>query len=201
MRSLRLATVLLAGVAALTGCFGPAVKLESTLPPGAPPRPGYVGAQTAALTLDDLEPTMTALREALKARAPALNPALKAALHELPEHALALTLAAETSFEPGSAQLRVAVFDDYAGLADQLAARGSVVAHVMVFEPSTAGAPAGPDGLAARRAATLLGFFQQRGVPGTRLRGEGRARAEPGVEIVLKPVIDGREAEAWTPPA
>ena len=59
-----------------------------------------------------------------------------------------------------------------------------------------------PTSLAARRAATLRAYLEQRGVPATRLRAEGRAAAaDPRVLLVLKPVVAGREPEAWTPPS
>ena len=123
---------------------------------------------------------------------------------------LKLQLGAVESFGPGSAQLEPAALAFYAQLSDILRQRPGTVAHILVHGDVAASGERSTD-LTARRAISLQGYLASRGVPGTRLRAEGRGVAEPltpdgaaasrRIELVLKPIVAGREAEAWAPPS
>ncbi len=68
--------------------------------------------------------------------------------------------------------------------------------------------------LSEARAASVATYLSAQGVPSQRIRQEGRGEREPlirtgdnvneprnrRVDIVIKPVIQGQEQEAWAPP-
>ncbi len=179
----------------LAGCSAP--RLTSTLPVASAPV-SYVGAQAGVIASGAVEAELKALERALddlggwRAKVP-----LKVSRDgEL----LRLRLGEAESFAPGSAELKPAALKLYAGLARVLAERPGTVAHIRVHGDAT---PEPSIGLAARRAASVQAYLAARGVPGTRLRVEGResAPAAAAVEVLLKPIVAGREAEAWVPPA
>lgn len=184
----------------LAGC---AAKLTSSL--SAPGAVSYVGAPVGALTAETLEPALKQLEDELGRRVGARSWAVPVQLSRGGE-VLRLRLGAEESFGADSAQLQVAALAVYAELANILSRRPGIVAHIVVHGDQPAVDPA--TDLSARRAAALQNYLLLRGMPGTRLRAEGRGATEPlapdtpgtRVEIVLRPIVSGREAEAWTPP-
>lgn len=189
----------------LGGCSS--AKLSSSLPASAPVVT-YVGAQAGVLT-----------------SGPALTTAIDGLQRELEQAtggagaipvafsrdggALRLRVGADATFGADSAQLEVGALELYAALAQVLARRPGTVAHILVHG-EVASAELASD-LTARRAASLRAYFAARGVPETRLRAEGRGSAQRltpdgssanrRVEFVLKPIVAGRQAEAWAPPA
>ena len=180
---------------ALAACGVP--RLTSTLPGTAAPV-SYVGAQAGVLAPDAVEPELKALEDALGDLGGWHAPVPLKLSRE--GESLKLRFGEAESFAAGSAELKPAALAAYAGLARVLAARGGTVAHIRVLGDV---APEPSIGLAARRAASVQAYLAARGVPGTRLRAEGRESAPSGaaVEVLLKPIVAGREAEAWAPPA
>jgi outer membrane protein OmpA-like peptidoglycan-associated protein len=179
---------------ALGGC---SAKLTSSLPPPAPPA-SYVGARAGTIPAAALEQQLQELQAALRPLAARRAPVPV----EVSRDADGLTLrfgAAETF--GGTAQLEPAALAVYAELAAILGARPGTVAYIVVR-----GDPALPSsdaavGLPARRAASLQAYLAARGLPGTRLRAEGRADASAEtVEVLIKPILAGREPDAWIPP-
>jgi len=169
-------------------------KLSSSLPAAAAPA-SYVGAQAGVLAAAAVDDELAALEDELDGLAGRRAPVPVRLSRE--GGALKLGLGAGESFAAGGAELRAAALATYAGLARALAARQGTVAHIRVLgeaaaEPSTS--------LAARRAASLEAYLAAHGVPGTRLRAHGAAGAE-AIEILIKPIVAGREAEAWVPPS
>ena len=184
----------------LAGC---AAKLTSSL--AAPATVSYVGAPAGALTPETLEPALRQLEDELGRRVAGRPWPVPVQLSRNGE-VLRLRLGADESFGADSAQLQAAALGVYAELASILSRRPGLVTHVVVHGDTPAVDPA--TDLSARRASALQNYLALRGVPGTRLRAEGRGAAEPlapdvggpRVEIVLRPIVAGREAEAWAPP-
>lgn len=170
-------------------------KLTSSLPAAGLP-PSYVGAKAGVLAPEAVEPALQALEEELDdlggRRAPVpLRVAREPGM-------LRLSLGARESFASGDAELRPAALATYAGVARALARPGTV-AHVRVMDEAAAD-PEPATGLAARRAASVQAYLAARGVPGTRLRAQGLEGAS-AVEVLIRPIVAGREAEAWVPPS
>jgi len=182
-------------------------KLSSSLP-GSAPVVSYVGAQAGVLTPG---PALAAAVDGLQRDLEQATRGTRAVpLEFLREgNVLKLRLGADASFGPDSAELEVAALELYAQLAQVLARRPGTVAHVLVHGEA-ASVELATD-LTARRAASLRAYLAARGVPETRLRAEGRGssqRLTPDaaltnrrIELVLKPIVAGHEAEAWAPPS
>lgn len=198
---------LLAAAALITGCASTA--LTSTL--GAPAAPQIVGAPTPSVPLAQADAELVRLQAELDRRIASRDWGMPLQLSRGSAPWLRLRLGADESFEPGTAQLRAQALGLYAAVGDLLQASPGVVAHVLVH-----GDEVEPDPVAAlttRRAGSILTYLATRSVPVTRLRAEGRGASDPAtfdagagtvnrrVDIVLKPVITGSEADAWLPPA
>lgn len=192
--------------AALAGCGG----LKSTLP-AAPDVVPVAGAATAAVAPSGLDAELTRLQTALERRLMGRDWGVPLQLARGPEALVRVRLGADASFAPGSAQLQPQALRVYAEIGELLRASPGVVAHVLAHGDTPAGSEPWTD-LTARRAASVMAYLVERGVPATRLRAEGRAASDPvtveaqadavnrRVEIVLRPVVLGQEAEAWMPP-
>jgi len=200
MSRLRAGLCLLAAL--LAGC---GAKLSSSLPASAPVV-SYVGAQAGVLAPAAVPVELEALQRDLEqiARDARTVPARLSRAGDV----LTLRLGADESFGPASAQLDAAALEFYATLAEVLRRRPGTVGHILVHGDAASADPT--IGLTARRASSLLEYLVARGVPGTRLRAEGRGAVgsapggpagSQGVELVLKPIVAGREAEAWRPPS
>lgn len=188
--------------ALLAACAG-RPPLTSSLDAAAPKAPSrsYVGEQAVALAATRAEPVAREVLARLEERQSADEWAVPARLQRRPDGSVAVRLDAGQSFEPGSGQLRASALGTYASIASALRDNASVVVHVLVVE--AAPPPAGPaDALSARRADSLLEYFERRGLAATRLRAEGRSGMQHGaIELIVKPVVQGRESEAWLAPA
>lgn len=176
---------------ALGACSGG--KLTSSLPSAAMP-PSYVGVSAGTLAPEAVEPALKALQGQIDGLAGRGAPVPLRVQRDA--GALKLTLGAAESFAAGDAELLPAALATYAGLARALAQPGTVV-HVRVLGEVT---PEPAAGLAARRAASVQAYLAARGVPGTRLRAQG-VEGAGAVELLVKPIVAGREAEAWVPPS
>jgi outer membrane protein OmpA-like peptidoglycan-associated protein len=132
---------------------------------------------------------------------------------QLPGDALKIGIASDVSFDIDSAQLKPNALTTYAKIASVLKSYDKTVIHV-VGHTDTSGSDSHNQSLSERRAAAVNSYMSSQGVPAGRLREEGRGEREPlvrtadgvkearnrRVDIVIKPVIEGREQEAWTPP-
>lgn len=201
MKGLRAAAILALG---LTGC----TSLSSTLTATAPvPR---VGVPAGSVTLAAADGELARLQGELERRVARRDWGVPLQLSRAAEPQLRVRLGADESFEGTTAQLRADVLVLYAEIGTVL--RGApAVTHVLVHGDADEPDPA--IGLSARRAASVLNYLVTLDVPATQLRAEGRGANEPAtieaaggaanrrVEIVIKPIIAGHEAEAWQPPA
>ncbi len=199
------ARLLCALAALLSGCSS--AKLSSSLP-ASTPVVSYVGAQAGALTPG---PALAAAVDGLQRDLEQATRGARAVPVEFSRdgNVLKLRLGADASFGPDSAELEPVALELYAQLAQVLARRPGTVAHILVH--GEAASAELPTDLTARRAASLRAYLAARGVPETRLRAEGRGssqRLTPDaaltnrrVELVLKPIVAGQEAQAWAPPS
>lgn len=131
----------------------------------------------------------------------------------LPDGSLKVGIASDVSFDLGSAALRPDAMDTYGKIANILKTYDKTVIHV-VGHTDTSGTDDFNQGLSERRAAAVGSFLASQGVLGARIRQEGRGERELAVrtgdnvkeprnrrvDIVIKPVVEGNEQAAWTPP-
>jgi len=132
---------------------------------------------------------------------------------KLPGDALKIGIASDVSFDIDSAQIRPDALNTYAKIGNILKTYDKTVIHV-VGHTDTTGSNEHNQSLSERRASSVASYLASNGVPVGRLREEGRGEREPlvrtgdgvkesrnrRVDIIIKPVIEGREQEAWTPP-
>lgn len=198
---------LLAGVAiGLAGCGG----LKSTLPAAAPAA-AVVGVPTPAVAPANLDAELVRLQRELERRLTGRDWGVPVQLSRGAGPYVRVRLGADESFAGAGAQLEARALLLYAEIGEVLKAAPGVVTHVVVHGDAPTSTEPWTD-LTARRAASVRAYLAGRGVPETRLRAEGRAAGEPAtvesgagavnrrVELVLKPVVAGSEAEAWMPP-
>lgn len=132
---------------------------------------------------------------------------------QLSGDALKIGVASDVSFDLDSAELRPNAMTTYAKIANVLKTYDKTVIHV-VGHTDASGSNEHNQSLSQRRASAVAGYMGGQGVPAGRLREEGRGERELAVrtadgvkesrnrrvDIIIKPVIEGREQEAWTPP-
>jgi outer membrane protein OmpA-like peptidoglycan-associated protein len=135
------------------------------------------------------------------------------AITTMSDGSLKVGVASDVSFDVDSATLKPAALNTYAKIANVLKTYDKTVIHVVGHTDSTGSAQHNQQ-LSERRAASVANYLTQQGVPGARLRQEGRGAREPvasndtaagreknrRVDIVIKPVVEGNEQAAWTPP-
>lgn len=131
----------------------------------------------------------------------------------LSDGSLKVGIAADVSFDLGSAQLKPAALDTYGKIAAILKNYDQTVIHV-VGHTDTSGSDEYNMTLSQNRAMSVASYMASQGVPSQRMRTEGRGEREPlvrtgdnvkeprnrRVDIVIKPVVQGNEQQAWTPP-
>lgn len=131
----------------------------------------------------------------------------------LSDGSLKVGISSDVSFDLGSAQLKPEALDTYAKIANVLKTYEKTVIHV-VGHTDTTGSAEFNQNLSENRAASVGAYLTQMGVPGVRIRQEGRGEREllvktadnvkesrnRRVDIVIKPVVEGNESAAWTPP-
>lgn len=132
---------------------------------------------------------------------------------QLPDGSLKIGIASDVSFDIDSAQIRPDALNTYAKIAGILKTYDKTVVHV-VGHTDSSGSEQHNQGLSERRAASVASYMQGQGMPGNRVRQEGRGEREllvrtgdgvknasnRRVDIVIKPVIEGQEQQAWAPP-
>ncbi len=134
-------------------------------------------------------------------------------ISQMADGALKVAVAADVTFDTGSAQLKPAAINALAKLASTLQDYNATVIHV-VGHTDSVGTPEFNQGLSERRAASVSAFLTRQGVPAQRIREEGRGErelllrsgdqvSEPGnrrVDIVIKAIVQGDEQAAYAPP-
>lgn len=132
----------------------------------------------------------------------------------LPNGALKVGMAGDASFDTNSATIRHDAQATYAKIASVLQEYDKTVIHVIGHTDSR-GTISHNQGLSERRAAAVANFIAVRGIADGRIRREGRGELEPvatnataegrarnrRVDIIIQPVVEGRESEAYQAPA
>ena len=134
-------------------------------------------------------------------------------IERLRDDTLKLSLDSEVSFDVDQSVIKPAFRPSLDKLADVLIKYDRTVVHVVGHTDST-GSESHNQMLSERRAQSVANYLEQRGVPYQRLRYEGRGESEPRdtnataagrqlnrrVEVYVKPIIEGREREAFDSP-
>lgn len=127
--------------------------------------------------------------------------------------ALRVGVASDATFDFGKDNLRSEALSTYAKIASVLKDYDKTVVHI-VGHTDSVGTDSYNQGLSERRASAVASYLMQQGLPADRIRQEGRGEREPvasndgdegrrrnrRVDIVIKPVIEGQEQQAWAPP-
>ncbi len=135
-------------------------------------------------------------------------------IERLRDDVLKLSLDSEVSFDVDQSQIKQAFKPSLDKLADVLIKYDRTAVHVVGHTDST-GSDSYNQSLSERRAQSVSSYLEQRGVPYQRLRYEGRGEFEPRdtnataagrqlnrrVEVYVKPIVEGREQEAFQSPA
>lgn len=134
-------------------------------------------------------------------------------IERMKDDTLKLNLSSEVSFDFDSARIKPAFEPTLDKLGNVINKYDRTIVHVVGHTDST-GADAYNLRLSRQRADAVAGYLLSRGVDGSRVRTEGRGESEPResnateagrqlnrrVEIYLKPVVEGQEAEAYERP-
>lgn len=134
-------------------------------------------------------------------------------IQQLQDESLKIDIANEVSFDVGSAAIKPAFESTLNKVADVLQRYPKTVVHVIGHTDST-GSESFNQQLSERRAQSVVDYFAARGVMGERLKPTGRGEFEPRasndtesgrqlnrrVEIIVKPIVEGQESEAYQTP-
>ena len=187
------------------GCAGPAPQAPqpATPPPAAPAVPASIGTAVVAgaIPADRVAAVLDALQADLAGRLKPDAGRGVIVVSRRADGAPRVTIDVAQSFEAGSAQMRAETLLRIAECATA-AQTAAVVVHVIGSgEPA---ATADGESLAERRAASVAAYLQERGLPASRVRAEGRVTRDRDavrrLELVFEPIVEGREVRAWMPP-
>jgi len=134
-------------------------------------------------------------------------------IERMRDDTLKLTVDSEVSFDFDSARVKPAFQPSLDKLAGVISKYDRTVVHVVGHTDST-GRDSYNQDLSERRATSVGGYLEQRGVTPSRLRTEGRGETEPRdtnateagrqlnrrVEIFVKPIVQGQEQQAYESP-
>lgn len=172
-----------------------------------------VGALVGALAGGAVGRYMDRQRAELKQKLEAEERNNQLSVNTMADGSLNVAVAADVTFDTGQAVLKPQAMAALDKLASTITDYNSTVIHV-VGHTDAVGTPATNQSLSERRAASVTSYLISRGVPGQRLRQEGRGEnellvrtadniAEPRnrrVDIVIKAIVEGNEQAAYSPP-
>ncbi len=132
---------------------------------------------------------------------------------QLSGNALRIGVASDISFAVGKSELKFEAQSTFEKIANVLKDYDKTAIHLVGHTDST-GSDALNQKLSLDRAETVASFMGSRGVPSSRMKVWGRGESEPiatndtdagrarnrRVDIVIKPIIEGQEGEAFTAP-
>ena len=173
----------------------------------------YVGAAVGAMAGAGVGVYMDKQRKELEKQLATEAARKELQITQLKDGSLKVGVASDASFDVGSAQLKPQALNTFSKIAGILSTYDQTVIHVVGHTDST-GSDELNQSLSERRAASVASYLSEQGVPANRVRQEGRGKREPiasnktkegqrqnrRVDIVIKPVVQGREQDAWTPP-
>jgi outer membrane protein OmpA-like peptidoglycan-associated protein len=195
--------------AVLGGIAGAAIGNSVSHATGAP----YVGAAIGALAGGAVGRYMDRQKAELDQQLAEEQRNKELQVTQLSDGSLKVGIASDVSFDLDSAQLRPEALNTYAKIATILKNYGQTVIHV-VGHTDTTGSDEYNMRLSAARANSVATYLASQGVPSQRIRQEGRGERELAVrtadnvneprnrrvDIVIKPVVEGQEQQAWMPP-
>jgi outer membrane protein OmpA-like peptidoglycan-associated protein len=134
-------------------------------------------------------------------------------VQRLQDDSLKIDMTSEVSFDFGSAALKPAFLPTLDKVADIIGRYDQTAVHIIGHTDSIGSDDYNLD-LSHRRAESVAVYLERRGVDGRRLRTEGRGEREPRatnqteagrqlnrrVEMVLRPIVEGRESDAYEAP-
>jgi len=134
-------------------------------------------------------------------------------IQRMEDDLIKINLSNEVSFDFDSATLKPAFLTSLDKVAQVLNRYQSSIVHVIGHTDST-GSEEYNQRLSERRAQSVASYFQNQGVLGSRLRTEGRGESQPRdtnateagrqlnrrVELIIKPIVEGQESEAYQTP-
>lgn len=173
----------------------------------------FVGAAIGAIAGGAVGNYMDKQRQELEKQLAAEAARNELSIIQLSEDTLKIGIASDVSFDTGSASLQPAALQTFAKIANVLQGYEATVVHV-VGHTDTVGSAQFNQGLSERRASSVASYLASQGLPASRIREEGRGEREllvrtadnvnerrnRRVDIVVKAVVEGREADAWAPP-
>lgn len=135
-------------------------------------------------------------------------------ISRMPDGSLRVGIASEASFDVGSSNVRSDARATYNKIANILVDYDQSIIHIVGHTDST-GTNEFNQGLSEDRARSVANTMSGQGVPSDRMRTEGRGENEPvasnataegrrknrRVDIVIKPVVQGNEQEAYRRPS
>lgn len=127
--------------------------------------------------------------------------------------ALKIGIASDVSFPFDSADVKPGAQATYSKIANVLKDYDKTIIHV-VGHTDTSGSATYNQGLSERRAQSVANLMSSYGLAGARVLTEGRGEREPivktgdgvneaanrRVDVVIKPVVEGQEQQAYAPP-
>ena len=172
-----------------------------------------IGAVVGALGGGAVGAYMDKQRAELERKLKAETEARELSITKIGDDALKIGIASDASFDVGSAHLKPDALNTYAKIASVLKDYDKTVIHIVGHTDST-GTDENNQSLSERRAATVGSYLTGNGLVAGRVREEGRGEREAiasndskdgkqknrRVDIIIKPVIEGREEQAWTSP-
>lgn len=172
-----------------------------------------VGAVVGALAGGAVGNYMDRQRAELKQKLAAEEANRQLSVSTMADGSLNVAVAADVTYDTGSAVLKPQAMAALDKLASTMGDYNSTVIHV-VGHTDSVGSPQSNQSLSERRAASVASYLISRGVPAQRMREEGRGEREllvrtadntneprnRRVDIVIKAIVQGNEAAAYTPP-
>lgn len=176
-------------------------------------RDRYLGAAVGALAGAAVGGYMDKQRKALEKSLAEEQASQDLRITEMSGNALRVGIASDATFAFDSAEIQPQSRQTYAKIAAVLDDYPKTIVHI-VGHTDAIGSDAYNLGLSKRRAESVGLFLRSQGVDGDRLIYEGRGESEPlasnqtpegrrqnrRVDIVIKPLVEGQEQQAYAPP-
>ena len=173
----------------------------------------YVGAVAGALAGSAVGKYMDEQQSELEAQLRREQQANEIQISRLADNTLKLDLSSEVSFDIDSARINRGFYSSLDKVANVLAEYPQTAVHIIGHTDST-GSDAYNHTLSMKRATSVKRYLTRQGVHEPRTRTEGRGENVPvatnatadgrsrnrRVEIFLKPIVEGREASAFSSP-
>lgn len=171
----------------------------------------YVGAAAGALAGGAVGNYMDKQQQELERQLAAEQAAKEIEMQRLSDNTIKLDLSSEVSFDSGKSTVKPSFYPSLDKIASVLSQYDQTVIHVVGHTDSD-GSEDYNLGLSLDRAEAVQNYLMGKGVTDIRLKIQGRGETEPRaentspagkamnrrVEVFLKPVIEGQEADAYT---